>query len=249
MVALAAKDRVLETPEILEGILLKLPIRDLLVTAERVSKEWHIIIQSSPAIQEILFFRPRSRKSDEEQSFNPLLQASFAPWFKNHDETSTRWGSGLSFHDLDWNSSDFKRHAYARKDASWRKMLPVQPAVKQLDVVSRRHAMGGDRECCGESHFKDGVRMGTLYDMAQDHVKRPITRVGVKWVIEENSGFLSVLSNSLGLGKEKCRVVMTINHTVQCCDDVPDQLGPEFKSLGYEEVKVEMGPIKYMPFR
>ena len=58
-------------------------------------------------------------------------------------------------------------------------MLSSKPAVKQLDVVKRTHTMGGAIECCGESYFKYGVRMGPLYDLAQEEVKRPITRVGV----------------------------------------------------------------------
>ena len=248
MAAPTAKDRVLKTTEILESILLQLPIRDLLVSAQQVSQGWNIIIQSSPAIQEALFFQP-PRTSDQEQIFNPLLQTSFAPWFNNHDEINTQWISGITFHDLDWNRTVAKRHAYARKEASWRKMLLVKPAIKQLDVVKLTHAMCGDTECCGEVYFKYGVRMGPLYDLVQEEVKRPTTGVGVKWVREETSGLLSGLAKPLGLGKERNRIVMTVNHTVQRCIGRPDRLGPEFKSLDYKKVEIKWGPTKYMPFR
>lgn len=128
-------------------------------------------------------------------------------------------------------------------------MLPVQPAVPQLDVVKRSHSMGGNSECLGEACFKDGMRMGMLYDLAQQEAKIPITRVGVRWVRDETQSLLGGLAKTLGMGKERDRVVVNINWVVQCCIGLPDHLGPEFKSLGYEEVKVKWGPWKRMPFR
>jgi hypothetical protein len=63
MPPLAALNQVLETPEILESILLHLPLRDLLVTAQRINHAWNNLIVSSPAIQEALFFQARSQSS------------------------------------------------------------------------------------------------------------------------------------------------------------------------------------------
>lgn len=65
---------------------------------------------------------------------------------------------------------------------------------------------------------------------------------------EETSGLLSGLAKTLDLGKEKNRIVMTVNHRVQCCVGRPDNLGPEFKSLSYKEVKIKWEPRQYMPF-
>ncbi|KAJ5995143.1 hypothetical protein N7481_002120 [Penicillium waksmanii] len=60
--------KVLTTPELLEIILLHLDIRTLLVSAQRVCQTWKVLIQTSPAIQQALFFRsatpnPNSKKA------------------------------------------------------------------------------------------------------------------------------------------------------------------------------------------
>lgn len=247
MVALTSQRRILDTPEILESILLQLPIRDLLVSAQRTNHAWHNLISSSPAIQEALFFQERRRNSGLETSFNPLLQASFAPWFKKaHEEEEPRRIPGIVFQNLDWNRSDAKREAYSRKEASWRKMLPVQPAVKRLEVIKYTSSMGGTFECNGEANFEEGVRMGVLYDLAQNETRRPITKVGVRWVPEDIPGSSNALETNLELCKEKSRVIMTIGFTAQCARGMPDSLGPQFKSLGDEEIDVKWGERRRM---
>ncbi|KAJ5604585.1 hypothetical protein N7510_009739 [Penicillium lagena] len=50
--------KVLTTPELLEIILLHLDTRTLLVSAQQVCQSWTVLIQSSPAIQQALFFQP-----------------------------------------------------------------------------------------------------------------------------------------------------------------------------------------------
>ncbi|KAK4965373.1 hypothetical protein LTR42_012129 [Elasticomyces elasticus] len=52
-----AAQQVLDLPELLESILLILPMRDLLL-AQRVSKTFQQVILSSPHIQRALFFAP-----------------------------------------------------------------------------------------------------------------------------------------------------------------------------------------------
>lgn len=44
-------------PELVEHVLLQLPLRDILI-AQRVNKVWKAIITNSPSIQKALFFRP-----------------------------------------------------------------------------------------------------------------------------------------------------------------------------------------------
>lgn len=128
-------------------------------------------------------------------------------------------------------------------------MLPVHPAVKRLEVVKRSNEMGGSTECIGESYFEDGVRMGSLYDLAQGEAQWPITRVGVSWVRGEAQSELSGLARNLGLGKEKDKVLVNINWTMQCCSGGSDHLGPEFESLGYEGVNIKWGQQKDITFR
>lgn len=47
--------------------------------------------------------------------------------------------------DLDWNSSPKKSQAYERKEASWRRMLIVQPAVTTLKVMRPSRSKREDR--------------------------------------------------------------------------------------------------------
>jgi hypothetical protein len=54
--------KVLTTPELLEIILLHLDTRTLLVSAQQVCQTWTVLIQSSPAIQQALFFQPFTPK-------------------------------------------------------------------------------------------------------------------------------------------------------------------------------------------
>lgn len=79
--AFTAEVQALAIPEILESILLQLPLLDLLVNAQRVSHTWKRTIDSSPAIQQVLFFQPTTLESNQNPHFNLLLQKAFPPWF------------------------------------------------------------------------------------------------------------------------------------------------------------------------
>ena len=54
---MAASVRVLDTVELLEHILYKLPMRDLLLS-QRVCKQWQAVIKASKKLQCALFFEP-----------------------------------------------------------------------------------------------------------------------------------------------------------------------------------------------
>lgn len=55
---------VVSTPELLETILLHLDMTTLLVSAQRVSRQWMSVIRASPKIQQALFFRSISSPSE-----------------------------------------------------------------------------------------------------------------------------------------------------------------------------------------
>jgi len=55
--------KILLVPEILEAILLQLPIQDLLVNAQRVIHAWKITMESFVALQQALLFQPSPPKS------------------------------------------------------------------------------------------------------------------------------------------------------------------------------------------
>ena len=60
---MAAKSRVFDTPELMEAILLQLPLKDALLS-QRVSKQWRNTIVGSTKLQQLLFFRPMGELAD-----------------------------------------------------------------------------------------------------------------------------------------------------------------------------------------
>ena len=66
-----AQTKVFATPELLEIILLHLDTRTLLVSAQRVCQTWTAQVQSSPAIQEALFFRPARKFKQKKGKWHP----------------------------------------------------------------------------------------------------------------------------------------------------------------------------------
>ncbi|KAK7756529.1 hypothetical protein SLS62_001364 [Diatrype stigma] len=64
-------EEVLNTPELLEHILLQLKPQHLLVSAQRVSRQWHALISGSPALQSALCFRPIPNRRQEQEHHRP----------------------------------------------------------------------------------------------------------------------------------------------------------------------------------
>jgi hypothetical protein len=187
-------DTVLSTPELLEMILLKLDMRTLLTTAQRVCLQWQGLIADSPAIQQALFFRPvpmppslpSTQNLDgndndpmgQRAQKNPLLAELFDPWFNNQPSTTERRRFGkLDPQTLLMGQTDRKRAAFLRAGASWQRMLVQQPPVRSIRHVQVADAMGGTsyrvsslvlkNAAQGEEGGADdgGLRMGTLYDL------------------------------------------------------------------------------------
>ncbi|KAH8675347.1 hypothetical protein BX600DRAFT_431933 [Xylariales sp. PMI_506] len=132
---------VLSTPELLELILLALDTGTLLVSASRVSRFWHNLINNAPALQEALYFRPRHAASvwdDFEE--NPLIFDRLPlTWI---GRSARPWSSFRQLrHDIKPNAylrmvcgerSVWVQDRFARPEASWRKMLAVQPVSCSL---------------------------------------------------------------------------------------------------------------------
>jgi hypothetical protein len=170
----SASQTVFSTPELLESVLEQLPLRSLLVDAQRVNRSWLQAVTSSPSLQQKLFFEPCGTRRPE---FNPLLQRAFPSWFDNvpTNESKTTLGRGESFEKLEWNRDKKTQSAYARREASWRRMLPVQSPPRALQVTVHTSSMGGGCTEEGSIKFENGVRMGALYDIAYAWVATPIT--------------------------------------------------------------------------
>ncbi|KAJ5387907.1 hypothetical protein N7509_010448 [Penicillium cosmopolitanum] len=143
--------KVFNTPELFEIILLHLDIRTLLVSAQRVCQTWTVLVQTSPAIQQALFFRSQENKWHTESIsnpiYNPLLVEAFRPFFPSAEaeRDGKEENINFSFKALDMLSSPQKKSAYMRKEASWRKMLLRQPPVYGgVTIFKMRHNRGGD---------------------------------------------------------------------------------------------------------
>ena len=70
-----SRDRVFALPELLEAILLELPVKKLLLV-QRVSKHWQTTIKASVSIQQALFYTPKplsSTTSKDRPDINPVL--------------------------------------------------------------------------------------------------------------------------------------------------------------------------------
>ncbi|PVH69039.1 hypothetical protein DL98DRAFT_522394 [Cadophora sp. DSE1049] len=142
-----AMTRVFATPELIEAILVQLPLRDLLL-AQVVSPGWSRTISSSPIIQQKLFFTPTSAKRGKgaDPDFNPLLMELLPPFFLGSSEDPSPWNC-QDFHELcsqPWVLDDVRRVKVLREDASWRKMFPMQPARRVGEIE-----MWGGCQCGG----------------------------------------------------------------------------------------------------
>ncbi|KAI0449557.1 hypothetical protein F5B21DRAFT_44683 [Xylaria acuta] len=137
----SAIQAVLDIPELFQLILLQCDIRTLLTSARCVSHLWHSVIDSTPAIQEALFFRPNTRDNEPEPILNPLLVETFSLFFDGGIHTRKSFDK-LPFANGGKNGC---RDAFMRKDASWRRMLVRQPPVRTMGVwhweTSRGHVI------------------------------------------------------------------------------------------------------------
>lgn len=238
---------VLSTPELFEAILLSLPLRDLLVNAPRVNRFWNQTISRSPKLQQALFFKAEDAATVQvEPYFNPLLVSSFPAFLPDLKTTSDFWGHYHEvFTSLDWNRSEKKRIAYSRKEASWRRMLIVQPRVQTLEVVKKKHYQRRSTKAQGKVRLEEGARMGTLYDLVQKEMCARITRFKVLW---SSKGITAPDQPRAGEGsnaddEEWPRIVVVIDWTRQCTVGKPSPIGPEFESQGYEEVDFRMAEV------
>ncbi|KAJ7763375.1 hypothetical protein B0H16DRAFT_1311113 [Mycena metata] len=170
------QETVLATPELLELILVRLPMRDLLVTASRVSKMWNAVTRTPP-LQRALFFLPDIEPTSPLMR-NPLLMAMFPPFFAPEDPEDG-WPGGAPFiMKMPWASAP---DAFRRANASWRQMLVVQPPARTLIVANSYSTPAGTFESQGKMEVDDGLRMGALYDFLLPRVDYLGTWFCMRW--------------------------------------------------------------------
>lgn len=176
-----ARDRFFAIDELVSLFLHQADIL-VLMNCQRVSRLWKDIIDQSRQIQESLFLTPTSSESDE-VTLNPVLTSHFGPLFFCR---RSRLESGkialrsaeIRYSDLEtmpWarDGIDFNapaRQAFARKEASWRRMLVSQPPISRL---SWRHVwesetlnQAGMPILCGsgDQYYYDAITIGMLWD-------------------------------------------------------------------------------------
>jgi hypothetical protein len=198
---MAIMEQVVSTPELLECVILNLSIQDALINASRVSRAWYNIIQHSPRLQQHLFFAPKnvSPTGRCEWTKNPLLAEKFPAWFRDVRETG-RWfldqndiqnymehpGPYKSFSFTDeWTMKDSdwaaRPDAYARPEASWRRMLVMQPSVKHFRILYAQMTRRGWRKDREVQDVATGLRMDLLYDMVIEKVAQFRIRFAFQW--------------------------------------------------------------------
>ncbi|KAL4874379.1 hypothetical protein BJY04DRAFT_225093 [Aspergillus karnatakaensis] len=172
--------KVLQLTELLEPILLNLPMRDLLLM-QRVCRGWKDLILSSCALQLKLFLlTPRAGPQPEataKPEINPLLQEMFPGFFihlkrpdwgtlddpdgnlsrqerrdmKRERHLNMQNTKDTRLESQEWYIDTAKREAVLRPEASWRKMFPSHPPPRLGPLHSLHHGCG----CAGQDLFKD----------------------------------------------------------------------------------------------
>lgn len=137
-------NQVLDSPELLEMILVQMDMRSLLTSAQRVCLHWASLINSSPSIQKALFFTPikESEWGADEKTPNPLLAETFPSIFPARGRTD-RFRFDFSDMAITKDASTMAR--FVRKEASWRRMLVQQPPIRTIGLFHISHGMVGDR--------------------------------------------------------------------------------------------------------
>jgi hypothetical protein len=193
-------DRVFETPELLESILLCCPLREIL-RIQVVSCNWRNIITGSPSIQQRLFFQPIT-SIDHEPDLNPLLQILFPLLFLR---CRCHIGRGYLLADLpeagdmisvkEMKEEPFfadanKRPAVLQEDASWRRMFPVQPPTRLGKVIrgggcDAYEVLEHGKISPALQHLQtQGARMGLIYDvLVHELAENTEAGVNVDWLM------------------------------------------------------------------
>lgn len=215
----SAVPRVFATPELLECILIYLPLESLL-QAQLTSRSFNALIRTSPTLSQLLFLHPNPPSAA--WHLNPLLRQHFPPFFFIGDFDLCTGTTISSFRFMKWTHNASSRSAFLRKEASWRNMLVVQPPPAIL-LVSRgtyhvNPETGSYRmydatyEEPGEEvanvPFERGVTMGMIYDIV------------LSFLGKDPEGAFSLAFESIAEG---VRIVLRLYSVVSCDIDEHDE--------------------------
>lgn len=132
-------DNVIQPPELVANILYLTDMRTLLSSAQRVCRGWHEVIQLN-RFQKALFLEPHF--DSPVTAHNPVLMDTFPFLFDqlhlDPKEQLPLYAQTSAFLDEKWQTFPHIPHvfekidAFERPEASWRRMLPRQPPLRQL---------------------------------------------------------------------------------------------------------------------
>lgn len=174
--------QVLCQPELLESILLHLPLRDLL-HSQRVCQGLKKLVETNAKLQQALFFQGERQPSESNLNKNiesdastprpnPLLQKYFHTWFEESDRPGSSWLHNGFYDRLPWGQSKRQRDTFARSEATWRKMFTAQPPTLSIEVFKTTEFNWGDVTAAGLFAPKGGVTMGQIYDLIWQSILR-----------------------------------------------------------------------------
>jgi hypothetical protein len=128
-------------------ILLQTDMRTLLTSCQRVCRDWHDLITTSPSIQKSLFFTPikESEWGAGEKLPNLLLAAMFPTIFPAKGDPRKR---DFHFSDCAMAKDAVSLDRFIQKNASWRRMLVQQPPIFELGLFHIDSGRGGDSALC-----------------------------------------------------------------------------------------------------
>jgi hypothetical protein len=191
MSGINAIQQVLDTPELLENILLQMSMKDLL-HAQRVCMRWSTLIKRSRPLQRALFLGPSDEAIDPyelyshpEKTLKFLYRASFRRWTVSDPPKPIRFELNpllIKFQpDISnlWHDSptpllkcffEFASCKQKQPGASWRRMFLCWPPLKamKIDPVFVRNSSGEDIVAF-EITREEGIRVA---DILSEIIKR-----------------------------------------------------------------------------
>jgi hypothetical protein len=252
-------DQTLNTPELLQEILLNLPTRSLLL-AQRVNQAWKSMITNSPRLQEALFLRakqPRKEGSCAKAEVNRLLQEVFPPFFEIEKSENNHSHQGLPFpteaQSRTWNERIEISEPLLRKEASWRGMFPTQPPPK-LNIVERASQFSCSErrgKLPGQSFESQLARMGNIYDYVERAMANEDTSFfclhwhalgtsGASGSLQHGAHGFADFLRSHGGEEVKDEVTIYTRAYLSCVISL-NHNPPRFQSVGHEATKIEFG--------
>ncbi|QSZ30691.1 hypothetical protein DSL72_000249 [Monilinia vaccinii-corymbosi] len=162
MTETSAASRVFSTPELLTEVLSHLPQACLFLQVPLVCKSWAMAL-TSPELERALCFRPAMRKGPT--TWSSLLEKQFGIFFDFTHVPNGRVLGPDAFDVLSWKRN---LEAFKRADASWRNILVFQPPCYALAIERVKHSRGGLLCETTTLPCPDGLRMGMVWDIAQE---------------------------------------------------------------------------------